>query len=55
MSKRVNQTERKIIQVDSSMVYRLIKDMKTEKTSDPSGITAQMFKMFGGVGPGLVT
>lgn len=41
--------------IDWSLVEKIIKDMKTGKASGPSGIFAEMLKISGGGGYGLVT
>lgn len=43
------------IQIISSLVDKVIKDMKIGKAPSPSAITAEMLKIPGGVGFDLVT
>lgn len=42
---KMDPTEGPIIQIDSSFVDKIMKDMKMEKASDPSGVTIEMLKI----------
>lgn len=51
----VNPTEGPTIQIDSTLVDKVIKHMKTAKATGSSGITAEMLKILASVGYGLIT
>lgn len=46
----MDQTEVLAIQVNISLMDKVIKDMKTGKIPGPSGIPTDMFKIYGNVG-----